>query len=428
MHLSSNMARDKFVMVFDKGGTHVKRIHYGWFVCAGCALLLFCTSGLSVNAFTVYQPYILRQNDFTNAQSSAIITVRSLFSFLAMFFTGRYYKIFSLRTGIGISGILTVLGFALFGMASGHFVYCAAAALIGLGYGFGTMIPVAIVLEHWFAQKRTFAIGICSACTGLSTLGIPNALTWLIEKYGLRTAFFTEAACIAALLLIAVLLIRDFPENLHMQPYGFGQNSAEKTCGDAAPRKTLTTGHWVLIWAMLLLLGPMMNVGYSHLTVLVSTEGFNPQLTALSITVSGVALTVGKFLFGWMSDKIGTYKCNWIFGAVLVAGLILCCMIRANTAVLLLAMCCYGGGLATTSVGLTAWAGDLSAPEQYDTNVRRFQLGYAAGTLLFSSLPGTLADHFGGSYIPAYIFFVGCAVFVLLSVQWLYGHVRSVEA
>lgn len=403
----------------------MKRIHYGWFVCIGCALLLFCTSGLSVNAFTVYQPYILLKHAFTNTQSSTIITVRSLFSFVAMFFTGRYYKIFTLRTGIAISGILIVLGFVLFGMASGYAVCCAAAALIGLGYGFGTMIPVAIVLDHWFMQKRTFAIGICSACTGLSTLGIPSFLTWLIESYGLRTAFFSEAVCIAVLLLIAVLLIRDFPSNLNMQPYGFGQSSAEQLRRNNTPLKTLSSGHWVLIWFMLLLLGPMMNVGYSHLTVLISTEGFNPQLTALSITVSGVALTAGKFLFGWMSDKIGTYRCNWIFGTVLIAGLVLCCVIRANTVILLLAMCCYGGGLATTSVGLTAWAGDLSVPEQYDTNVRKFQLGYAAGTFLFSSLPGALADHFNGSYIPAYVFFIGCAIFVLLSIQWLYVHVRG---
>lgn len=55
----------------------MKKIHYAWFVCAGCALLLFCTSGLSINAFTIYQPYILKLNNFTNSQSSMIITVSS---------------------------------------------------------------------------------------------------------------------------------------------------------------------------------------------------------------------------------------------------------------------------------------------------------------------------------------------------------------
>ena len=87
---------------------------------------------------------------------------------------------------------------------------------------------------------------------------------------------------------------------------------------------------------------------------------------------------------------------------------------------LFLAMCLYGTGLATTTVGLSAWAGDLSAPEQYNGNIRRFQLGYSAGTQLFSSLPGLLADRFGGSYVPAYLFFTACTVFVLASVQWLY--------
>ena len=204
----------------------MKKIHYSWLVCAGCALLLFCTSGLSINAFSVYQPYILQQNAFTNAQSSTIITVRSLFAFLSMLFTGKYYKIFSLRTGIAISGVLIVLGFFLFGFSSTYVSYCFAAAIIGLGYGFGTMIPVAIVLERWFMRKRTFAIGICSACTGLSTLGIPSILTWLIEIYGLKYAFLTESVCIAILITAAVLLIQNSPTNMGMQPYGFGQNSA----------------------------------------------------------------------------------------------------------------------------------------------------------------------------------------------------------
>ena len=398
----------------------MKKTHYGWFVCFGCALLLFCTSGLTVNAFTVYQPYILRLNAFSNAQSSNIIMVRSLFSFLAMIFAGKYYKIFSLRLGIAIAGALTVLGFFSFGMSTTYLAYCFSAALIGLSFGLGTMIPVAIVLEHWFISKRNFAIGICSAFTGLSTLGIPSALTWLIETHGLRKAFLTETACIAVLLTISVLLIKDAPAKMGMEPYGFQPKATERAHAEPAAKETLSNKQWILIVFMLIALGPMMSVGYSHLSVLISAEGFNPQLTALSITISGVMMTIGKFLFGWMSDRIGTYKCNWIFGSVMVLGLVLCCTMGGSVLVLILAMCCYGGGLATTSIGLTAWAGDLSTPEQYDENIRRFQLGYAAGTLLFSSLPGALADRFGGSYIPAYIFFVGCAIFVLLSVQWLY--------
>jgi len=396
----------------------MKKIHYGWLVCAGCALLLFCTSGLSINAFTVYQPYIMAQNGFTNAQSSAIITFRSLSSFLGMLLTGFYYKKLSLRTGMGAAGGLLLAGFVTYAFAESHFAYCLGSTLVGFGYGFGTMIPIAMVLGRWFAAKRTFALGICSAVTGFSTLGIPSLLTGLVEKYGLRHTFLLESGCIALLVAAAVLLIRSDPGELGLQPYGA---APEEDAAPAASGPSVLTGkYWLLIVPMLLLLGAMTNVGYSHLSVLLSSQGFDGQLTALAITVSGITLTLGKYGYGWLSDRVGTYHSNRIFGAVLTLGMTLCCVMGSSPAVMLAAMVCYGAGLATTTVGLNAWAGDLSSPDQYNVNVRRFQLGYSGGTLLFSSLPGVLADRFGGSYVPAYLFFVFCTLFVLGSVQWLY--------
>lgn len=396
----------------------MKRIHYGWFVCLGCALLLFCTSGLSVNAFTVYQPYILQENGFTNAQSSTIITVRSLFSFLATLLTFLYYKRLSLRVGMTLAGGLTVFGFLLLGLAGGYGLYCLAAACVGLGFGLGAMIPIAIVLEHWFIRRRSFAVGLCSAFTGLSTLGIPSALTGMIERWGLKNTFLAEAAAIALLVSISFLLIRDYPSQKGMTPYEDGPSRAPSLPGCSGV--VLTKKHWFLLWPTLLMLGAMTSVGYSHLAVLATSEGFGSHAAALAITVSGVMLTVSKCAYGWISDRIGSYRSNWIFGSVLTLGLVLCCVMNGSILLLFAAMCAYGIGLAATTVGLTTWAGDLSTPERYDDTVRRFQIGYAAGTLVFSSLPGILADRFGGSYIPAYAFFVFCTVFVILAIQYIY--------
>ena len=127
-----------------------KKVHYAWFVCAGCALLLFCTSGLAVNAFTIYQPYILQRGGLTNAQSSLLITFRNLFSFFAMLLTGWYYRKLPLRVGMFASGLTVALGFFLYGAARTYPMYLLAATVTGIGYGFGTMIPVAILMEHWF--------------------------------------------------------------------------------------------------------------------------------------------------------------------------------------------------------------------------------------------------------------------------------------
>ena len=107
----------------------MKETARAWRVCIGCAMILFCTSGLAVNAFTVYQPYILQYNGFTNTQSSDLIMLRSLFSFFAMFLTGRYYKIFSYRIGLFLSGLLAAVSFLCFGLSRTYLHYCACIQL-----------------------------------------------------------------------------------------------------------------------------------------------------------------------------------------------------------------------------------------------------------------------------------------------------------
>ena len=395
-----------------------EKLHYAWLVCAGCALLLFCTSGLCVNAFTIYQPYILRENGFTNAQSSLIVTVRSLTGFGGMLLCGWYYRRLSLRAGMAAAGAMAAGGFFFFGAANSLVGYYAAAALVGLGYGFGTMIPVSVVMERWFIRDRNLAVGVCASVTGLSTLGIPTLLTHMIESWGLRRSFYAEGAFIAALVFVSFLLIRSRPADVGRMPYGEWSGMEEVSLPARTGR--LTGKSWVLLVPVLLAVGAYTSVGYSHLTVLIKGEGFSSHTAALAITISGVALILGKSAYGLLSERISAFWANWLFGGILTLGLILCCVSGGSRALLYFAMTAYGLGLALGTVGLTAWAGDLSSPERYDDTVRLFQIGYGAGGLLFSTLPGIMADMAGGSYVPAYMFFTGCALFSILAIQFIY--------
>ena len=396
----------------------MNKIHYGWYVCLGCALILFCTSGLAINAFTIFQPYILWENGLTNTQSSTIITVRSLTGFLSMFLTAVYFRHFSLRQGLSLAGGITAVGIALFGLAHSFPFYCVAAAVVGLGYGLGTMIPIAMLMERWFTQKRTLALGMCSAVTGLSTLGIPTLLIRLISRIGLANTFMAEAACIAGLSFISFLLLRSNPGEIGLLPYG-GEKKAE-----IQQRGTNATGirkkDWLILLPMLLLIGAMTNVAYAHLSVHMTANGFSVDKTALAISVSGITLTAGKCLYGAASEKITVRRCTLLFGAAGTAGLLMLCVMGTNDVLLFGGTFLYSMGLAATTVGLAAWAGDWSRPDQYDRTIQRFQIGYAAGSLLFSPLPGIIADFCGGSYVPAFFFFTLCTVFVILSAQFMY--------
>ena len=116
----------------------MKKLHRAWKVCIGCAILFFCTSGLVTNAFSIYLPYILSLDGFTNTRISTLLTVRSLAGFIALFATGLYYRVLSLKKGMLLSMIMVAAGFMVYGFAGPNYpLYLLGALLTGFGYGFG---------------------------------------------------------------------------------------------------------------------------------------------------------------------------------------------------------------------------------------------------------------------------------------------------
>lgn len=392
------------------------KIHYAWVICIGCAVLIFCTSGLAINAFTIYQPYIRDANGFSNTQTSLIVTFRSLFGFISMLFVRKFYSVFSLRAGMTLSGMVLTASYLLFAFSKKIIWYCIASGISGIAYGFGTMVPVALLLERWFIKNRNTAIGICSASTGLATLGIPSLISNCIDSYGLKYTFLVEALVITLLIIVAFLLIRNSPEEMNTKPFGL-VNEKIKVTGII---KGLTKNDWGFAIPAILLIGGMTSAAFSHLTVLSIGEGFSSANAAVAVMVAGVLMTIGKFVYGRIGDRLTNYVGNYIFGGILLLGLILICICTGSITILYLGMGLYGFGLAVTTVGLTAWAGDWTSKDNYDITIQRFQLLYAIGSFIFAPFPGIVADFFNGNYIPAYVFFAVSTIFILIVVQRMY--------
>ena len=152
----------------------MKQFHYGWVVCVTCTLLLFVTMGTVSNGFSVYLPFILEEKGLTNAQTSSLVTLRCAVSFVAMLGIGFYYKKVSLRVGTGLAACCAGLAFLLYSLAEGYPLFCLGAAVSGLSYGLGSMIPVSILINRWFFRHRALALSICASGSGLATIILPR--------------------------------------------------------------------------------------------------------------------------------------------------------------------------------------------------------------------------------------------------------------
>lgn len=405
-----------------------KKVFYGWVVCAVSTLLLFVTMGTVSNGFSVFLPYIIGENGFTHAQGSSLVTMRCLVSFLAMLGIRIYYQKLSIRMGTGIAAACAGGSFLLYGAAKSYHLFCLAAAVSGLSYGFGSMIPVSILINKWFDKRRALALSICASGSGIATIVLPPVSTLLIERLSMRMAFFLEAVGIFGLTAVIFLFLRNSPAEMGLLPYGQGEEAASIQADKGAEVgacRTLSRKGWILMGCVSLFMGALANPGLSHLPVLYTTEGFDGMTVAGIISGVGAMITLGKLLYGQVTDKIGGYRSSLLFGEILLAGHVLCCLAFTRSLILCgVNVLCLGVGYPIATIGPSVWANDLSSQDRYPAVVRKLQVIYAAGALIFASVPGILADRFG-SYIPAYLLFSVLLLVALLFVRLSYRKERS---
>lgn len=386
---------------------------YRWVICAGCTLMFFCTAGLGMTGFSVYQPYLISDGGLTNAQASMLTSIRSMFTFLTMFAAARILNKTDIRLGGALSAVGIAAAMILYGTASSFPVYAAGAAAAGICYGIGGMLAVSVMIHRWFDEHQGLAVGICSAGSGFSAVIGTPIITWMIETFSMRTAFFIEAAFVAVLAVLIFLMLRNRPK---------GEERPPQFVSKAPKGQKQEDMFWIgkrEIWFVMIgiLLMGFSYAATSHISVLYSNAGFSADQVSLIVSAMGAALFIGKCVYGQAADKLGSYRSGNIFFGMLVIGSGLCCLAGNGSIVLAMAsVILVSCGSVLLSVGLTIIADAVAKQQYYAVVVRRIQIIYMLGSMVFGVVPGIIADH-AGNYIPAYVLITIFAAAAMLLIQ-----------
>lgn len=388
--------------------------HRAWLVCLGGALAMFAVMGLGVNVFSIYQPEIIRLNGFTDAQGSWITTTRSLFILATLLCVNQLCARFGLRRVMSAGVLLVGLSCLCFAFADRFLLYCAAAALTGVGYCLAGMVPISLAVGRWFQDRQGLALGLASAGSGVSTVFAPVLLTGVVKEQGITAAFLWEGAVMFLCALLVWLLVQDAPgaAGPYRRPSSVpGPDTRRRGAG-------LSRLQWTLLLLAALFVGATGGPGFSHLTMLYTSSGYSSLFVAGLLSYLGAMISLGKIVCGQVYDRLGGLGGNrFAFGTLLLA-LALCTLAPVGGVLLpVLAITAFGLGLSITAVSPARWAGDLCI--DYESGVRSITLAFTAGMLVFGPLPGLLADWLGG-YVPAYAAFFALLLAAYLIVQGLY--------
>lgn len=396
----------------------MKKPHYGWAICVACMLLYICNMGLCSNILTIYLPFI-EDRGISDSMGSAILSVRCLFSFLATFFVGLYYEKLSLRRGLLLCSAVGVVFPLVFCVAGANpFLYYLGAALAGIAYGIGCIYPASLLLGNWFHARRGFALGLSAAGSGVSTTLFSPLLSAVVTRYSLQGAFALQSGIMALSAVLVYLIVRDTPQEKGLLPYG---ETAETVQHHTPQPAFAPPRHMMVMLAIMMLLSGGAGLAFSgHLAVLMRTEGYAAELAAAMVSLFGLVLVVSKLLTGAIADRIGTKRCSVLLFAIFILGCLFVLGMDGSAVFWCVALAAaLGAGSPIYNVGPPLWAADLASGEYYAKTLKHLQIFYNLGGILFTVVPGLIADH-THEYKSSFLLFAVMMAAALLILLWAY--------
>ena len=140
----------------------------------------------------------------------------------------------------------------------------------------------------------------------------------------MRAAFLLEGLAVLVLGLLVFLLVRTSPATWAWSPTTWAVRDSRRR------RPPRAGGHDsrppAVPAAGCLSHRRPRRAGFSHLTVLYTTAGYDSASAALLISYLGLVICVSKILCGQIYDRFGSRAGNWYVHLVFLAGLLLCCL------------------------------------------------------------------------------------------------------
>ena len=397
---------------------------YGWVIVAVATLALVVSNGLSIGGIPVFYRSI--REDLVAGGSVAAANAESFVAFgatLTFFFAGVLspaagwlIQRFRLKT-LMVAGCV-LLGGALVAHAltSSPYVVYAARTVMGVSLCLVGVLPSIVLVSNWFVRRRGLALGILLTGTSIGGVVIPQIATPLIAAYGWRTAMIAVSMLVWVVLLPAVLLlVKDRPAEIGAQPDG---EASATTASVSAASTGLTLAQALrtpLFWTLALCAAAVFYpifVSTQQFILQAAKIGLSPQQASFGLSSLFFVSVLGKFLFGWLSDRFPPTRVMLACCLVMFASTLVLLNLTASTIFAFLIP--FGFGYGGTFVLLQRIAADYFGNRDYPKILGVLIVIETVGASIGGLVTGRMADAAGGDYTKAFYAVIAVSGFAFL--------------
>jgi len=291
---------------------------YGY-VIATSAFVAYLLLGGTYYALSVLAPVMAADLGWSATEFGAAFSIFAVLLGLSGPPVGAFVVRFGSRLSILIGSLLGAGALALLSITSTIWQFYAFTTMLGFGFGLGSILPMQQLIGNWFVSRRSLFLGLVMTGAGLGGLILAPLTGSLIDILGSwRPVWLILAALLLLPALLALLLIRDKPEDVGQEADGGGQGAglAASAAGlDKTNRVYRSTESWetsaairtAAFWLMTLACGIM---GFLLQAVTAHQVAYLADEAQVDLTVAASALgliagssIVGRLLSGWLGDR-----------------------------------------------------------------------------------------------------------------------------
>lgn len=375
-----------------------RKIHYSFFVAAGCFLVMFYGMGMTFNLCSLFLSAVVSERGISQSQISDAMTLQSAVCLLCILFLGRIYARYSPRLVLAICSLAGVLAYVCFMWDSLAMCYLAAC-FVGVAHGGAALVPVSILLTNWFRKYRGTVLSCCMVGSSLPNVLWSRFISRVLTRHGLTCAGMIQAAAILALCVAALLLIRDTPEEMGLRPFGAEEagHSGIRKEGGKQERGLVTDSRdralrFALLSCAMFMAGFVITPLNGFYPTFLQSIGYDTLFLGTAATIFGVAMIVSKLTVGGVIDFFGIKRASvylYVLPAAATAAALLVTP-RPASAILFIALWGIGNPLGT--VPLPLWVISIFGQKDYKLTYSRVLTIFTLGSTCGFFLIGKIAD------------------------------------
>ncbi|MRX82922.1 MFS transporter [Eggerthella guodeyinii] len=406
------------------------KIFYGYAIMVSCIIMLIVGTGIIVNTVNQFVLPITEQTGMSRAAFTLYTSFQNIALMLTVPFLSKIYAKIKPKVITIIGFLIMCAAYCLLSQCTQAWQFYVCGVFIGFGLAFVSTTTVGVLINNWFIKNKGTVMGIAMAGSGFGSMIFNPVAQQLIGNMGYQTAYLCLGAIMFVCFIPALALYVFKPEDKGLVPLGYEEKQAEQAAqaaadgGSGEKKEVVREGYtykeairspkfYILAFVIICLSGMSMGT-FQQLSAYLVGTGYEKVFAASVVSAVSLFLMFGKFIWGFLRDRIGMKATFVIALSIFVVQYILLLFVGTNPALCYVHAVLFGLSFATPTMFAALLVNAAFGEKEYTRIYSTMQFFFYFGPIICNPLTGAIFD-MTGAYTMAFIIYAVC-IFICLIV------------